>query len=162
MKTAIFRASNVTALDFAIKDLWKEGSAKLRTVFSPESVYIVCETYHRILGAPSQQNLANTEVTAVLVYESEINECYVSGELNLDSIKYNYQSRFKSSGSKAKFIYNKEKGCTEACFQNLQVDHDKFERPNSGKQVHEEKYRIVFIAEPNLTPRNSKVIHNNA
>lgn len=62
-----------------------------------------------------------------------------------DKIIREHGDNFKISGSKMKFTQNKDKDRVEACFQSLQIDNKKFERPTSGKQVHEEKYRILFI-----------------
>lgn len=88
-----------------------------------------------------------TEVAAYLVYENDLNVHWRDGNLDLNKIEEAFQFSFKAAGSRVKFQRNKEKGTVEACFQSLQIDHDRFERASSGKQVHEEKYRMVFITQ---------------
>ena len=108
--------------------------------------------FYRVLGALAQQ-LTGKEVWAYLVYEEDLNQCLLDGHLQIDEIERKFSQNFKPTGSKAKFIISKDKSSVEACFQSLQIDNKQFVRPTSEKQVHEEKYRIVFITK--LTIGNS-------
>ncbi|XP_052790416.1 signal transducer and activator of transcription 1-alpha/beta-like isoform X2 [Mya arenaria] len=111
----------------------KQG--KLGKKNTPDSLFTV-----RILAAEMTDLLKSMEVKAYLLYDEDLNDCWNGRELNMEIV----MGRRKDVNGKPSVRFTKEpKGRFKATFNSLTVD--KIKRPKSGKQVHEEKYRFVFV-----------------
>ncbi|KAL4218777.1 T-helper 1 cell lineage commitment [Mactra antiquata] len=87
-------------------------------------------------------------IEARFLYEDDINEQCLNKIANADTLENIKEcARFENKKRNVTVCFTspKRKKLSEGIFQSLQFK-DKFVRPenNSGKQVHEEKYRILF------------------
>lgn len=97
----------------------------------------------RILAADSLPNHAG-EVQAEFMSEDDINDCYHDNYFDLELVR-NFPRLVSLKTNRVHFVAGSKKDRCEACFQSLQFN-SKFCRPSNqtGRQVHEEKFRIVF------------------
>jgi hypothetical protein len=104
---------------------------------------VTVESLHRILGADNFPPHSE-EITAEFMNEDDINLCCHDNILDLDKIRHR-KKQVTLKSHKLRFVAPGKKDKYEGSFQSLQFK-DQFKRqPNqTGKQVHEEKFRIVF------------------
>ncbi|XP_052789607.1 signal transducer and activator of transcription 1-like isoform X1 [Mya arenaria] len=104
----------------------------------------------RILGADSHElhHLFHRNVQAYLLYEGDLNNCWDHATCSLDVQKVKRFAKNMDKNEENFQHINKNKDCRQAVFKNLSLKNatkeKSFER-NSGKPVHEEKYRFVFV-----------------
>ncbi|XP_052221070.1 signal transducer and activator of transcription 5B-like isoform X1 [Dreissena polymorpha] len=108
----------------------------------------------RILAADNRDlhNYFQGSVTAYLVYDGDLNTCWNAASNTLDIQAMKKQAKMFDKNQQA-FAMSKNSEYREASFKTLSLKtatkQKQFERA-SGKHVHEEKYRIVFLTEMNL------------
>ncbi|WAR30243.1 STA5B-like protein [Mya arenaria] len=109
--------------------------------FLQELRAIVIEQLSRLVNENSISEIKQAIArTAYLLYDEDLNDCWNGRELDFEMVV----GRRKDVNGKPSVRFTKEnKGRFKATFNSLTVD--KIKRPKSGKQVHEEKYRFVFV-----------------
>jgi hypothetical protein len=83
------------------------------------------------------------ETTARFISEDDLSDCWDGNDLDLRKVEKNER---KLKANKVKFSAENGKDKMECCFPNLQFAQG-FKRTNkeANRQVHEEKYRVVFV-----------------
>ncbi|KAH3846143.1 hypothetical protein DPMN_088440 [Dreissena polymorpha] len=97
-------------------------------------------------------------IQAFLVHEESLNKCCekindTKWLLNVDrveqkSLKLVTKKNGNAKGAESRFIKNKKTKHLEGEFSGLQVE--KFDRAGLQRQVHEERYKIVFMTNVGL------------
>ncbi|XP_052272957.1 signal transducer and activator of transcription 1-like isoform X2 [Dreissena polymorpha] len=107
----------------------------------------------RVLAADQVEHMLDGHIQAFLFHEESLNQCCekindTKWLLNVDrvehkSLKLVTKKKGNAKGAESRFIRNKKTKYLEGEFSGLQVE--KFDRAGLQRQVHEERYKIVFM-----------------